>query len=54
MNEREKIKRQWLKTTGEPMPEEIAALPLGRIRRAVKLVLSGATVFMPSGKPVTQ
>ena len=54
MNEREKLKRQWKTKTGETMPQSIAVMPVDRIRRAVALVLSGATVFVPADNPVPQ
>lgn len=38
---------RWHNKTGEDMPVEISSLSIDHIRRAVELVESGATVFMP-------
>lgn len=42
-----KLQDRWLKHTGEPMPADIAALPLERVQRAVELVEDGQTVVVP-------
>ncbi len=46
-SELKKLLDRWHAKTGEKMPTAIAALPIDRIRRAVELVESGATVFVP-------
>ena len=43
----ETLKEQWLKADGSPMPDNIASLPLDRIRRAVDLTEKGITVVVP-------
>jgi len=48
----EKLQARWYRKTGGPMPEAIAKLPIERVRAAVDLTESGATVFVPSAEPV--
>ena len=47
MSEIQTLKRRWQKKTGEDMPDNIASLPLDRIRRAVDLTEKGITVVVP-------
>lgn len=53
MTDLEKLKRRWLRKTGEPMPHAVACLEIDVIRRAVQRVEAGDTVFVP-GVPVTR
>ena len=45
--ELEALKARWLAKTGEDMPDEIASLPLERIRKAVTWCEAGITVGVP-------
>lgn len=44
--------KRWQRATGEIMPASIESLPIEKIRRAVELVESGATVVVPRGRPM--
>ena len=50
----EKLQRRWLRKTGEPMPEAIAKLPIGRVLTAVELTEEGQTVFVPRLGPANE
>ena len=41
------MKARWKQKTGEEMPDDIALLPIDRIRRAVELTEKGITVVVP-------
>jgi hypothetical protein len=41
------LKARWKQKTGEDMPDNIASLPLDRIRRAVEMTEKGITVVVP-------
>lgn len=43
----ERLKERWRAVQGEDMPEEIEALPLDKIRLAVRLHERGQIVFVP-------
>ena len=45
------LQKRWQNKTGEPMPAEIAGLPMDRIERAVQIVERGDTVFVPKHTP---
>jgi hypothetical protein len=45
--ELEALKARWLAKTGEDMPDEIASLPLERIRKAVTWREAGIVVGVP-------
>jgi hypothetical protein len=45
--ELEKLRARWLVKTGEEMPDEIASLPLDRIRKAVTWREAGVMVGVP-------
>jgi hypothetical protein len=51
MSEIQTLRARWRRKTGEDMPDNIASLPMDRIRRAVELTEKGIVVAVP--KPVS-
>jgi hypothetical protein len=53
--ELEALKARWLVKTGEEMPDEIASLPMERIRKAVTWCEAGVMVGVPKAlEPVEE
>ena len=53
---RDSLKARWLQLTGEEMPDDIAELPVLRMKRAVELTEAGMVVVIPKAAvsvPVT-
>lgn len=50
-NEVDRLARKWKKIKGEPMPEVIEQLPIGKIRLAVQVIEGGGEVVVPVVKP---
>jgi len=47
----EKLQHRWYNKTGEPMPDAIASLPIGRVLMAVERTEAGEIVFVPPVMP---
>lgn len=53
-NEVDRLSRKWQKIKGEPMPEVIEQLPIGKIRLAVQVIEGGGEVVVPKSEAQSQ